>query len=169
MSTTTMTCYFFFTTHCIVSQFKLSFPTNKEMLLESHPTKINDTSKCFLWSDALFASIFLWFFSQLHCTVFSKIPDASSLSQAWGWPRVTSKWSQKMLVVVSRHVSMTATDVKLTFPRKNFINKIIIGNHSPLRRHVRCFGTYGVHTLQLHGFPETHKMPFCRWAPSSCQ
>ena len=46
------------------------------------------------------------------------------------------KWSQKMLEVVSRHVSMTATDVKLTFPRKNFINKIIIGNHSPLRRHV---------------------------------
>ena len=46
------------------------------------------------------------------------------------------------------------------FRVKIFINKIIIGNHSPLRRHVRCFGTYGVHTFQPHGFPKTHKTSF---------
>ena len=53
-----------------------------------------------------------------------------------GRPGTLFHWPQMMLEVVSQYVSMLATGVELTFPRKNFINKIIIGNHSPLRRHV---------------------------------
>ena len=41
--------------------------------------------------------------------------------------------------ILNRYANASTTQVELTFPRKNFINKIIIGNHSPLRRHVRCF------------------------------
>ena len=49
---------------------------------------------------------------------------------------------------LNRYANASTTQVELTFPRKIFINKIIIGNHSPLRRHVRCFGTYGVQFLR---------------------
>ena len=49
---------------------------------------------------------------------------------------------------LNRYANTSTTQVELTFPRKIFINKIIIGNHSPLRRHVRCFGTYGVQFLR---------------------
>ncbi len=47
--------------------------------------------------------------------------------------------------VICRDVTSKNTHAGLTFQRKNFINKIIIGNHSPLRRHVRV-------ALALMGF-----------------